>query len=101
MVEIHHRVRGGANRQGRGKRRRRTEAGLEPRDEAALEPGGESRKGKELSGSGLLELGAPKGRTTPREDGCEKGETVVRDPGIAYREAGVVLEGERKAMSGT
>jgi len=73
---------------------------VEARDEVPTEPAGESRAGKAVPGSGLLELGAPKGRVTPREGGCEKGNAVVREPGIAAREAGVVLEGERKAMSG-
>jgi hypothetical protein len=73
---------------------------LETRDEAPAEPGGESRTGKAVPGSGFLRLGAPKGCGTPREDGCEEGEAVVREPEIADREAGVVLEGEGKAMSG-
>jgi hypothetical protein len=54
----------GANRQGRGKRRRRTEAGVEPRDEASMEGLGMCLDQNVASGSGPLVLGAPKGIET-------------------------------------
>jgi len=78
VAEIRHRVRGGASRQGRGKRRRRTEAGVEARDEVEEETDGLGHRGRPPPGSGFLGLGAPKGRETSREDGREEGKAVVR-----------------------
>jgi hypothetical protein len=68
VVERDHRVRGGENRQGRGKRRRRTAAGVEARDEAEPENRGESHGRKAEPGSGFPGLGAPQGRRTSREE---------------------------------
>jgi len=52
-----HRVRGGASRQGRGKRRRRTEAGVGARDEARRDRGGASHRGT----TGASQRGDPPG----------------------------------------
>jgi hypothetical protein len=99
VAETRHRARGRANRQGREKRRRRTEAGVEARDEARREQTGESRPGNAASGSGFPGLGAPEGRQTSREDGREQATVVVHRSGSADGEADEVLEGERKARS--
>mgnify|MGYP003571915085 FL=1 len=101
MDETLHRVRGGATRQGREKRRRRTEAGVEARDEASRDRVGESWRGNGSSGSGFLGLGASERRPTSREDGREEGAVVVDRTGGTDREAEEVLESDRKAMSGT
>jgi hypothetical protein len=100
VTETRRRARGGANRQGRERRRRRTEAGVEARDEARRERVGESRRGNAASGSGFPELGAPEGRQTSREDGRDEGTVVVHRTGSADGEAAEVLEGECKARSG-
>jgi len=100
VAEIGHRVRGGASRQGREKRRRRNEAGLEARDEVVPESGGFGHRGTTSPGSRLLELGAPKGRGTPWENGRGSGTAFVSWVDEADREADEVLEGGRKAMSG-
>jgi len=99
-TETRHRARGGANRQGREKRRRRTEAGVEARDEARRERTGESRGATVAPGSGFPGLGAPEGRRTSREDGHGQGTAVVRRTGHVDGEAAEVLEGECKARSG-
>jgi hypothetical protein len=65
--ETGRRVRGGENRQGRAKRRRRTEAGVEPRDEVLCQACGESRTSNAAPGSGFLGLGASEGRETSGE----------------------------------
>jgi hypothetical protein len=78
VVEIHHRVRGGVNRQGREKRRRRPEAGVEARDEARSERNGVIRGERTTPGSGSPGLGAPKGRRTPREDASVQDTAVAR-----------------------
>jgi hypothetical protein len=73
---------------------------VESRDEAMRDRHGESRGEKASPGSELLELGAPKGQQTPKEDGRDRGTAVVRWTKGTTREAEGVLEGERKAMSG-
>jgi hypothetical protein len=91
VTEIRHRVRGGGNRQGRGKRRRRTEAGVEARDEA----GRQRRAGKwtPRTGSAGEEPNLTGGRT-----GQPLGN---RQPfGQPGPRSGRVLEGERKVRSG-
>jgi hypothetical protein len=80
VAETRHRARGGASRQGRGKRRRRSDAGPGSRGEAALERGGAIRSGRAVPGHGLLELGAPQGRRTPGEEGRKEGEAVGAEP---------------------
>jgi hypothetical protein len=100
VVETHHRARGGVNRQGREKRRRRTEAGVETRDEARREGGGFGQSNNVTPGSGFPGLGASKGRRTLREDGREQGTALAGRSGSANRDADEVLKGERKARSG-
>ena len=102
MAEKGHRAQRSASRQGRGKRRRRNEAGAEPRDGAAAE----ARDGvirsvvRRPSGSGFSELGAPEGWSIPREQGRGSGRLVVRPAAEADGDAVEVLEGARKARSG-
>jgi hypothetical protein len=72
-VETHRRARRGASRQGREKRRRRTEAGMEPRDEARDErrgPSGASREAR--AGKWILRVGRVGGAANLR-GGCPVG----------------------------
>jgi hypothetical protein len=55
---------------------------------------------KVAPGSRLLELRTLKGRINPREEVQHKVSVVADWPGVAEDEAKVLLEGERKAMSG-
>jgi hypothetical protein len=87
VTETRHRARGGVNRQGRGKRRRRNEADVEIRDEVTLERHGASRDGKGQPGSGFLGLGAPKGKKTPGKDGRGQGSAFVGRTGTTDGEA--------------
>jgi hypothetical protein len=116
--ETLHRVRGGRNRQGREKRRRRTGAGLEPRDEVRRDHQSASRGGTTgtgpavrtagrgsgedtVPGSGFLGLGAPKGRKILREEGRGRESANVRRPRATVRIVSEVLEGECKVKGGT
>jgi hypothetical protein len=75
---------------------------VEPRDEAAaVSRTVVTRVGEPTPGSELLELGAPEGRQTPREDVFVKLAKVVRSEGSRDGDGREVLEGEGKAMSGT
>ena len=66
MAETRHRAHGGASRQGRGKRRRRTEAGLEPRDEGTPSAAASAVAG-EVSGKWIPGAGSVGGATNPME----------------------------------
>jgi len=102
VAETRHRTRGSANRQGREKRRRRTETGVETRDEAAvLIRNVATQTGEPTPGSGFPELGAPKRWETPREEVVVEVATVGRSDGGSDGDGGEVLEGDGKAMSGT
>jgi hypothetical protein len=62
-----HRVRGGGNRQGREKRRRRTGAGMEPRDEVRRDHRSASRGGTTGTGPAVRAAGRCRGKTPYRE----------------------------------
>lgn len=82
---------------------------MEPRDEAWWEwhdrNSGESCCGCRVSiatpGSGFSGLGAPKRQKTPWEDGCSIGMVFADQNKGAFGETAEILEGDRKAMSGT
>jgi hypothetical protein len=62
-----HRVRGGGNRQGREKRRRRNRAGLEPRDEVRRDHRSASKGGTTGTGPAVRAAGRCRGKTPYRE----------------------------------
>ena len=75
---------------------------MEARDEAELDGCGESRKRKAEPGSGFPELGAPKGRTDLTGGGSETdGRWSYTGRTTRDGDAQEILEGERKARSGT
>jgi hypothetical protein len=106
--ETDHRVREGVNRQGRAKRRRRTEAGVEARDEAHQQRQ-RMRCPSEGAGKWISRAGSADGATNlkggwqkpPRWTSSPLRETGS-DPGnrAAVRSAVEILEGECKATSG-
>jgi hypothetical protein len=110
VAETHHRAHGGVNRQGRGKRRRRTEAGLEPRDEEIGNTAASADAGT-VSGKWIPCAGSVGGAANPKGDGTyRRSSRSLEGPTIRTRERarssrvrarpGVVIKPEGKPTGG-
>jgi len=102
VVETDREVRGGVNRQGRGKRRRRSEAGLEARDEESRIHVVEAHPSHPVSGrgGGLARASESLTDVSPRDGGTRDGrhsrpEGFIREAGRSVRHRRANISGPR------